>query len=165
MNFICVHAWLLYTAQGTYGSTSGLGALSDCTDCDTGAYCPVASTTSTVCPPGTYCGTRAANYTVCPGKCVRCSTLNSHYYSIHILQLKSCWTVECTVASSMLWSFKSSSTCDLTSFALLTLQRCSSTVYVARCLHVLHCAWYVTLVAHMHIKYSRNCLPCDSKQQ
>jgi hypothetical protein len=66
--YVCMHDYdTLY--QGTYGSTSGIRALSECTDCATGSYCPLASTISTVCPPGTYCGSRAANYTVCPGEC------------------------------------------------------------------------------------------------
>jgi hypothetical protein len=87
MPYQCVHAWRYNTLhQGTYGSTSGLRALNECTDCATGAYCPLASTISNVCPPGTYCGTRAANYTVCPGECTNCITAqyNSHWHRLYL---------------------------------------------------------------------------------
>lgn len=52
---------------GTYSNQTGLSAVSQCTTCAAGAYCPGGGSSTVTCPPGTYCpSTGGSSATQCP---------------------------------------------------------------------------------------------------
>ena len=51
---------------GTYRSTTGAAAASDCNDCPAGYYCGQATVNPTICPQGSYCPVNSSVPTSCP---------------------------------------------------------------------------------------------------
>lgn len=68
--FYCVATsngpWATPCAAGTFRSTPGATASSDCSACTAGYYCPLGSIYPTVCPVGYYCLASVATPTYCP---------------------------------------------------------------------------------------------------